>query len=218
MYFLLVSYYDDSNLYRQISLTGNGMSLYSKIMHKFVERNFQTTDSFPKVLEIGSDQGQHRRFVRHQYTNYILCDLHLPRKTTQDFRVQSVLGDIKGLPFGNNEFDRVIVTCVLHHLPDPELPLNEISRVTKPGGVISILVPKDPSSIYSIVRNSLLLVKHRKLGNLPEYSRLHKQQHIGHYRTIIQAVKANNFLTIEKQHKFPIPPFTLLYSFHLTRV
>lgn len=187
-------------------------------MHKFAERNFQATDSFPRVLEIGSDQGQHRRFVRHQYTSYVQCDLHLPRETTQDFRVQSVTGDIERLPFRNNEFDRVIVTCVLHHLPNPELPLFEIGRVTRPGGVITILFPKEPSLVYSYVRNSLMLVKHKNLRKVERYKELHQQQHIGDYKKIIQTVKENKLFEIKELRRFPIPPLTLLYSFLLVRV
>lgn len=218
MYFRLMSYYEDSNLYQQISLTGSEMSLYSKIMHNFMEKRFRVSDCFPKVLEIGSDQGQHRGFVRHQYTRYVQCDLHLPKETSQDFRVKSVLGDIKRLPFRDNEFDRVIVTCVLHHLPDSGVPLHEIARVTKLGGVISILIPKDPSLIYFLVRNVLLFLKHRNVAKLLEYRNLHKQQHVGDYRTIIKAVKVNQLFAIEKINKFPISPFTLLYSFYLIRV
>lgn len=187
-------------------------------MHNFMEKKFRTIDSFPKVLEIGSDQGQHRSFVKHQYTSYVQCDLHLPKETTRDYRVKSVLGDIRKLPFENNEFDRVIVTCVLHHLPNSELPLQEISRVTKPGGVVTILVPKDPSFTYLLVRSVLMFVKHRNVGKVLKYSKLHKQQHIGNHRAIIHAVKVNKCFKIEKLHKFPFPPFTLLYCFYLIRV
>jgi SAM-dependent methyltransferase len=187
-------------------------------MHKFIEKKFLASDSFPEVLEIGSDQGQHRNYVKHQYVRYLQCDLHLPKKPSKDFRVQSIIGDIRRLPFKNSEFDRVIVTCVLHHLPNLELPLCEIARVTKPGGVITILFPKEPSLTYSYVRNFLMLVKHRNLRKVEQYRELHKQQHIGDYKIIIQAVKANKLFAIKELRRFPFPPFTLLYCFSLIRI
>ena len=54
--------------------------------------------------------------------------------------------------FVPNEFDRVITTCVLHHLNKPLTALNEIRRVTKQNGVISILLPSDPGLIFRIIR------------------------------------------------------------------
>lgn len=214
-----MNYYDDRNLYQQISLTGNGLSLYARIMHRFMEKQFEASDRFSEVLEIGSDQGQHRSFVRHSYTRYIQCDLHLPSELNQDFRVESVLGDIRQLPFENKRFDRVIVTCVLHHLSDPELPLLEIARVTKPGGAITLLFPRDPSPIYSLARNLLMSFKHRSMTKMREYNRLHKQQHIGDYRVIMDSVKANNRLfKVEELRRLPFPPLTLLYCYSLNRV
>jgi ubiquinone/menaquinone biosynthesis C-methylase UbiE len=47
-----------------------------------------------------------------------------------------VVGSATALPFGDDEFD---VTCsfkVLAHIPDIQLALAEMARVTKPGGVI----------------------------------------------------------------------------------
>jgi SAM-dependent methyltransferase len=45
------------------------------------------------------------------------------------------------LPFRNDEFDTIIATHVLEHLDDAGRVLAELSRITKPGGVIEVTVP-----------------------------------------------------------------------------
>jgi ubiquinone/menaquinone biosynthesis C-methylase UbiE len=50
-------------------------------------------------------------------------------------------GDIMGLEFADNTFDRARVEQVLQHIPRPEKGLAELQRVTKPGGLVAVLEP-----------------------------------------------------------------------------
>lgn len=52
-----------------------------------------------------------------------------------------VNGDVCRLPVADSAFDKVILAEVLEHLPDDRAGLEEILRVTRPGGVIAISVP-----------------------------------------------------------------------------
>ena len=54
---------------------------------------------------------------------------------------KAVLGDIEEMPFGAGEFDAVLCTEVLEHVPNPRLALNEINRVLRRGGVLMGTVP-----------------------------------------------------------------------------
>ncbi len=60
-----------------------------------------------------------------------------------DFRT----GDAKSLPFSERSFDLVLCNSLLHHLPDPLALLNEISRVSKPGGAILLRDLRRPSRL-----------------------------------------------------------------------
>lgn len=44
------------------------------------------------------------------------------------------VGDVSSLSFEDNYFDLVVSTFSLHHWPDPIRGLNEIYRITRPGG------------------------------------------------------------------------------------
>ena len=52
-----------------------------------------------------------------------------------------MVGDALALPFANHYFDRLICSEVLEHIADYHAAIDEIWRVTKPGGRIGISVP-----------------------------------------------------------------------------
>ncbi len=54
------------------------------------------------------------------------------------------------LPFGDNDFDLVLLADVLEHVRDVQLLLSEVRRILKPGGEVAISTP-------SVTRASLLL-------------------------------------------------------------
>jgi SAM-dependent methyltransferase len=51
-------------------------------------------------------------------------------------------GDALALPFADGEFDRVVASEVLEHIPDDERAISELVRVLRPGGTIAVTVPR----------------------------------------------------------------------------
>jgi ubiquinone/menaquinone biosynthesis C-methylase UbiE len=43
-------------------------------------------------------------------------------------------GDVESLPFEDETFDDVLLSGILHHLPDPTACIREVRRILKPGG------------------------------------------------------------------------------------
>lgn len=62
-------------------------------------------------------------------------------------RLDLRLGDAKSLPFSEQSFNLVLCNSLLHHLPAPLALLNEISRVSKPGGAILLRDLRRPSRL-----------------------------------------------------------------------
>ncbi|OIJ09840.1 SAM-dependent methyltransferase [Anaerobacillus arseniciselenatis] len=52
-----------------------------------------------------------------------------------------IVADACELPFSEGEFDITVSTCVLFLLPEPEVAMDEMIRVTKKDGVIAMLNP-----------------------------------------------------------------------------
>lgn len=51
-------------------------------------------------------------------------------------------GDALQLPFADGEFDRVVASEVLEHIPNDIAAINELVRVLRPGGTIALTVPR----------------------------------------------------------------------------
>lgn len=56
-----------------------------------------------------------------------------------DQRIMQIKDDI--LPYPDNNFDAVCTNMVFEHIPDITIPMSEIKRVLKPGGVFLALFP-----------------------------------------------------------------------------
>lgn len=54
----------------------------------------------------------------------------------------STRGDALALPWADGEFDRVVASEVLEHIPDDESAIAELVRVLRPGGTIAVTVPR----------------------------------------------------------------------------
>jgi SAM-dependent methyltransferase len=51
-------------------------------------------------------------------------------------------GDALSLPFADGEFDRVVASEVLEHIPADEAAIAELVRVLRPGGTMAVTVPR----------------------------------------------------------------------------
>jgi SAM-dependent methyltransferase len=51
-------------------------------------------------------------------------------------------GDALAMPFADGEFDRIVASEVLEHIPDDETAIAELVRVLRPGGTIAVTVPR----------------------------------------------------------------------------
>ncbi len=106
----------------------------------------------PKVLDCGVGDGAFSSaFCAHRDTPPQLTGIDISpqmldaagrhlgaRGVSADLR----LGDVRDLPFGDNEFDLILCGHVLEHLPSPERALRELYRVLKPGGHLVLVATK----------------------------------------------------------------------------
>lgn len=97
------------------------------------------------VIDIGCGDG----FLLHCLTKRLKCDfwgldisaVRIKRLKNRLPFIRTVKGDILKLPFENNQFDAVICSEVLEHVPNFEKAINELIRITKKELIIT--VPND---------------------------------------------------------------------------
>jgi SAM-dependent methyltransferase len=66
----------------------------------------------------------------------------LEGEITQPAVPVTTVADALDLPFPDGHFDRVIAAEILEHLPDDRRAMAEIVRVTAPGGLVAVTVPR----------------------------------------------------------------------------
>lgn len=181
------SWYKES--YSSVSVTGKPGRGQDKL-HHLMEAGFDDTDHYAKVLEVGGNRGEHVGYVRHSYDEYILTDLRQPPDISAAHPlVRSQAADAQDLPFDDATFDRSITTCVLHHLPDAEAALTELRRVTRPGGVVTILLPTDPGLAYRATRELTTVRSARAAGIAKEANRVHARAHRGNFWSLKELIE-----------------------------
>ena len=203
-----------SESYNQLNSTAIPGSLPNLILHRFLERGIPPKN-YLKILEIGANNGEHIEFVKHFYDEYFVTDLALSaaliEKISHNSKLKMLEADAHALPFKDLSFDRVLSTCVLHHLEDPELALRECLRVTKIGGVITIILPNDPGVMYRLARRFTTVRAARKKGMLEVVEYIHAKEHRNHYLSIIHLARVvfRNQKVKIKSFPFVVPNYNL---------
>ncbi|WP_106848700.1 class I SAM-dependent methyltransferase [Blastococcus sp. Marseille-P5729] len=52
-------------------------------------------------------------------------------------------GDARNMPFADDTFDRVIASEILEHIHEDDAVIAELFRITKPGGLLAVTVPRN---------------------------------------------------------------------------
>jgi ubiquinone/menaquinone biosynthesis C-methylase UbiE len=105
-------------------------------------------------------------------------------------RVVTVTGDCqRRIPYEDAYFDRIVVIHVLEHLPNLPAALDEMGRVLKPAGVLSVVLPCDPGVAYEISRKISAERLFKMKYKLP-YRWLIRREHINSSAEILHAIRA----------------------------
>lgn len=121
----------------------NSLPWYQQTLHQWFAS--LQAEAGSAILEVGCATGQLTEHIGRQGMNVVGVDysarmLKLAEKSSSR-NVRFERADALNLPFEVNQFDHVIAGSLLNILPQPELALNEMLRICKPGGKISVLVP-----------------------------------------------------------------------------
>ena len=211
--------------YNFINVTARNNSFSHKILHTLIEKPFKTNLNY-KILEVGAHNGEHLKFVKSNYSKYIMTDLQINLDPTFisefDNRLSFRLGNVESLPFRNNTFDRVIVTCLMHHVDDPFSAFQELRRVAKNSGYISVLIPNDPGIMYRFLRSLTTSRRAKKANLFRESNFIHALEHRNHFlqlRVLLEEVFIKDLIKVSA-FPFIYPSYNInaLTCFHITKI
>jgi len=207
--------------YQQVMYTG-AVGYFSRLTHRLMDRPFRSVRT-PVVLEVGAGAGQHANYAETDFDRYYITDISaevIGHYAGSDERMIARVADAENLiDFADESVDRVVATCLLAHLTNPETALNEWRRVVKPGGNLSIYVPAEPGMLLRLLRHVAVVPKARKIGN--DHLAIVYRHHRNHYpsmKTIITSVFAEDNVI---RKRFPTRllgwNFSLFEIYHITK-
>ena len=149
--------------------------LYTGIQGFFIKNGHHQLENFKKnnshlskVLEIGAGSTPHYHFIKHTYDEYHVVETseYVIDYHKDNNKVHLLKYDGKKLPYEDDTFNRIIISHCLEHILSPEDFLNEMMRVLKKGGILSISLPTDPGLAWRLGRLFVGLFKVSKTYNL----------------------------------------------------
>lgn len=204
----------------------NAAGLSQSIMHKSIERKHQSSTHFENVLEIGANHGEHLPFVKHTFKQYFVTDIEEFDKSVlpaSELRTGIIYKkeDACQLSFTSQTFDRVVCSCVLHHVRDGEMALMELRRVLKQNGSADLFVSSDPGFLFRLGRY-LGPVREAKKMNLDGVKRLldarDHRNHVAGLTRLIRHVFRDDDVK-ERSYPFPLTSWNLSFwkVFHIIK-
>lgn len=184
-------YYE--KLFNQVANEGFAGFLFS-FTHKKLELipHVLNKNKLEKILEVGAGSGQHLKYVKQNFSEYTLTDINFKflnnYNNKKDTRIRIKMADVQNLPFKSAHFDRVICSCLLHHVQDFEKALLEMRRVTKRGGLVSIYLSCDPGIMNRLFRSIFIIPKAKSKG-FDEYKVFIAKEHRNHFKSLEIMIK-----------------------------
>jgi 2-polyprenyl-3-methyl-5-hydroxy-6-metoxy-1,4-benzoquinol methylase len=133
--------YFSSHTYREVSFARYSQYWWSNRFYATLARRYGLSGAL--LLEIGSGLGHLVGQLENTFTT-VATDVNLwALRKSQGVAPGSshATSSAEVLPFENGSFGVVIIKHVVEHLPHPESAIDEIGRVTIPGGILIFSTP-----------------------------------------------------------------------------
>ena len=121
-----------------------------------------------RILDVGCGPGilaaalapEARQIVAYDLTPGMLAKARQRCQQACLQNVRYVLGKGENLPFSGESFDVVVTRATLHHFPEPQVVVAEMSRVTQPRGKIVVAdVVTSENSLDAELHNALEVLR-----------------------------------------------------------
>ncbi len=205
---LIDTYY--KNYYGRVHSNQQSWKRFS--FHFSLESKYSDAVKFPIVLELGAGSSIHPTFVKHLFDTYLLTDIReviddkIPQVRSGFIPVvpglYKSIADARKLPYSNDSINRIVSGCLLLHLDNPLVVLEEWLRVLKDGGVIDTFIPNDQSLFVKLYRLLYSRRKARKLG-FKEFDLVNAYEHHTYYERIYRLVRGAFSEEMIEFHHFP---------------
>ena len=210
------NHYDKDN-YNEILYSGIVGHIF-KHQHTILSPNYLLDKK--KVLEIGPGFEPHIKFKKLNFEEYHCLEINqsqeIKKYYSENFKkIKFNSYDGKIIDYPSETFDRVIISHTLEHVRNPEIFIDQILRVLKPKGVISIALPFDNGLLWRFGRFYNKMTHNRKKKILDiDYDYFVANEHVN---TIFQ-LKAILKKKFQLKHEIFLPFRIKIIDFNLIYV
>lgn len=192
----------------------------SSYFHNLIEK-YWVNVSPERILEVGAGSGEHLPYLKKLTLNnvetYTLLDIRPESDNFKGFlheleirnpnfepkKFQWIQGSVEEIPFPDNCVDRVVSTCLFHHLENPLQAFQELRRVVVTEGEIAIGLPTDPGILNRAIKRLFTYPKAKKIG-IKNPQLIYALEHRNHINGLINIAKA---VYIEDDFEVHYKPF-----------
>jgi len=214
-------HYNKDN-YREYLYTGL-IGFIFRYQHHKLSPNFMLNEK--KVLEVGPGFEPHIKFKKLNFEEYHCVELSKSSELKEYFEKEFPYiffknYDGKKIDHPDNTFDRIIISHTLEHVQNPENFINEMLRVLKTNGHISIALPCDNGFLWRMGRFLLKKTYHKIRGfSEVDFNYFIANEHINTIFQLLSIFKKKFNLTSEIYLPFrlKVPDFNLIYICHIQK-
>ena len=179
--------------------------LIDRFNHKYPLRSYPPGDQRFRTIEIGSGVGEQLEYEDLSRQEFTCVEMRADMAAHIRERFPSVTtieADCQArMPFDDDHFDRGVAVHVLEHLPDLPSALDELRRIIRPGGKLSIVIPCDPGFVYGLGRRFTAQRKFEREYGQP-YELFIRREHINSPKEILELVRER--FRVEHRSFFPL--------------
>ena len=133
--------YFSTHTYANVTFAKYSMYWWSNRFNAILARRYGRRGA--RLLEIGSGMGHLVGQLEDSFETYGMDLNHWAVKQSQSVihKTQLQTASAQELPYRDGAFNVVIIKHIVEHLPDPQKAIQEIGRVTEPGGMLILATP-----------------------------------------------------------------------------
>jgi ubiquinone/menaquinone biosynthesis C-methylase UbiE len=133
--------YFSTHTYANITFAKYSMYWWSNRFQAILARRYGKRGT--RLLEVGSGMGHLVGQLEDTFQTYGMDVNHWAVEQSKSVvkTTQLHTASAQELPFRNHSFNVVIIKHIVEHLPDPRKAIQEIGRVTEPGGTLILATP-----------------------------------------------------------------------------
>ena len=210
-YSKIIEFFDEMSQGRNHEIQSNPIVEYEQRVRANTVLDLLSPKQGEKILDLGCGNARDIAYIAEQGSQVVGIDISEGMIAEARFDLEKLgynnitleVGDATQLSYKDSEFDKVLCSEVLEHIPDTDKALSEIYRVLKPNGVLVLSTP-NKKSWYGFDRYIIwqrILRKHW----------FHPYDNWRSIKELLCMTEQNGFMTVRKTGICYMPGFLISY-------